>query len=396
MGLTIGKKITLGFGLVIVLVIALGAYQMSNTRAISALTTRVVQQDVEVLRHIRQIGNARRDRALELERAWSAHLAGRAGIPGGNLEAHRHQWTLLSERLHVEMEALQAKLPAYRNQRDSETRRELGEELIGLVDQQAQLLRELETTAEALFALYDREGATGHQALRDALAERHQRLQELNAQAEAVLGRLAAAGQQAVADLQAELYLVSGLMVAAVAVLAFVVGLVLYRSIAHPLRDFMRFVERVGSGDLTRTVAANTRDEVGQLGAHLNEMVTGLGTIARQVRSVVENLNAAAAEMEASVQQHASAASEQNAAIQQITSTLGEITRSGAQISERAKSVAASAEAAAAASRSGMQAVAETSHAMDAIREQAEKVAARRSEERRVGKECRSRWSPYH
>ena len=30
------------------------------------------------------------------------------------------------------------------------------------------------------------------------------------------------------------------------------------------------------------------------------------------------------------------------------------------------------------------------------IPEQADRLAAIRSEERRVGKECRSRWSPYH
>ena len=30
------------------------------------------------------------------------------------------------------------------------------------------------------------------------------------------------------------------------------------------------------------------------------------------------------------------------------------------------------------------------------LREKKEKKAAYRSEERRVGKECRSRWSPYH
>ena len=32
----------------------------------------------------------------------------------------------------------------------------------------------------------------------------------------------------------------------------------------------------------------------------------------------------------------------------------------------------------------------------DVLRLYAEKVLADRSEERRVGKECRSRWSPYH
>ena len=39
---------------------------------------------------------------------------------------------------------------------------------------------------------------------------------------------------------------------------------------------------------------------------------------------------------------------------------------------------------------------AENLDALIAIRERARQDLAERSEERRVGKECRSRWSPYH
>jgi methyl-accepting chemotaxis protein len=149
-----------------------------------------------------------------------------------------------------------------------------------------------------------------------------------------------------------------------------VIAILIYRSVSGPLADFMRFVGRVGAGDLTRTLELRSGDEIGRLANHLNEMVASLKDIATQTR-----LNSAAAEMQASVQQHATGANEQNAAIQQITSTLTEITRSGSQISDRAKAVAASAEAAAAASKSGLHAVNETTRAMDTIREQAEKIA---------------------
>jgi methyl-accepting chemotaxis protein len=53
-----------------------------------------------------------------------------------------------------------------------------------------------------------------------------------------------------------------------------------------------------------------------------------------------------------------------------------EVTQSGAQISERAKQVAASAEAISAASQGGLQTVENTNRIMEAIREQAEAVAA--------------------
>ena len=35
-------------------------------------------------------------------------------------------------------------------------------------------------------------------------------------------------------------------------------------------------------------------------------------------------------------------------------------------------------------------------HQADTVRQLLEEAAGHRSEERRVGKECRSRWSPYH
>ena len=46
---------------------------------------------------------------------------------------------------------------------------------------------------------------------------------------------------------------------------------------------------------------------------------------------------------------------------------------------------------------SGVNCVAQTAQdEFEAVKKQFHKTDGRRSEERRVGKECRSRWSPYH
>ena len=103
---------------------------------------------------------------------------------------------------------------------------------------------------------------------------------------------------------------------ALVVVLVATAGILINRSITRPLAAFMTFVGRVGEGDLTQRSEIVSRDELGELGQRLDQMVTGLKEVAGQTRSATENLNSAAAEI--------------------------------------------------------------------------------RSEERRVGKECRSRWSPYH
>ena len=152
-------------------------------------------------------------------------------------------------------------------------------------------------------------------------------------------------------------------------------GLLIQRSITRPLATFMQFVGRVGEGDLTQQAKISSADELGELGEHLNQMVTGLKDVAGQTRLATGNLNSAAAEILASTQQQAAGTGEQAAAIQQTTTTMEEVAQSGAQISERAKQVAASAEATSAASHAGLQAVENTTRTMEAIREQAEAVA---------------------
>ena len=152
-------------------------------------------------------------------------------------------------------------------------------------------------------------------------------------------------------------------------------GLLIQRSITRPLATFMQFVGRVGEGDLTQQAKISSADELGELGEHLNQMVTGLKDVAGQTRLATGNLNSAAAEILASTQQQAAGTGEQAAAIQQTTTTMEEVAQSGAQISELAKQVAASAEATSAASHAGLQAVENTSRTMEAIREQAEAVA---------------------
>jgi len=158
-------------------------------------------------------------------------------------------------------------------------------------------------------------------------------------------------------------------------VLVTVAGLTIQRSITHPLKIFMQFVERIGQGDLTQQASVMSRDELGVLARSLNQMALGLKGLASQTRTATENLNSATAEILASTQQQSAGTAEQSAAVQQTSATMQEVSQSGAQISEKAKQVAASAEATGAASKSGLNAVQSMTRAMDAIRDQAEAVA---------------------
>ena len=152
-------------------------------------------------------------------------------------------------------------------------------------------------------------------------------------------------------------------------------GTLIQRSITVPLSNFVAFVQRVGTGDLTQEAIVATNDEVGTLGVGMNQMVAGLKNVNGQIASVTENMNAASAQILASAKQQASSTKEQAATVQEITSTMQEISQSGAQIVEKAKEVAGVAEQATSASVSGMDAVQNTNRTMEAIREQVEEVA---------------------
>jgi methyl-accepting chemotaxis protein len=152
-------------------------------------------------------------------------------------------------------------------------------------------------------------------------------------------------------------------------------GVSIHRSVTRPLAALMRFVERVGQGDLTQQAPASGGDELGDLARSFNQMVGSLKEVAGQTREAAENLKAATAEILASTQQQASSSGEQAAAVQETTATMAELSQSGAQISERARQVAAASEATSTASGAGLQAVQGTTRTMEAIREQAEAVA---------------------
>ncbi|MGY2047737.1 methyl-accepting chemotaxis protein [Methylobacterium sp. JK268] len=153
------------------------------------------------------------------------------------------------------------------------------------------------------------------------------------------------------------------------------IGIAINRIIVRPIGGVVRFVERVGTGDLTGRVATAGRNEVGRLGTTLNAMVAGLADLARTNRSATNNLNAAAAEIRASAQQQAASVEEQFAAVQETAATVDEIAHSGVQITKRAQEVIATAQATAQTARAGLQAAADTAEAMDGIREQGEAVA---------------------
>jgi methyl-accepting chemotaxis protein len=89
-------------------------------------------------------------------------------------------------------------------------------------------------------------------------------------------------------------------------------GRLITRSITRPLHAFMGTIDRVAKGDLQSEALVDSKDEIGQLGTSLNEMVNRLrGTI----RGVAE---AAAAVASGATEQISSAVMQFSASVQQV------------------------------------------------------------------------------
>jgi len=375
MELKVGHKIAGGFGLVIALTLGLGWYQIENVAQMKEISVGIVEDDFEALRLARHLGNIRRDAEVLYEEAWVAYLARRAGVGDREPATYQKEWALAQDRTRTQIKQLDAFAERQQRLASTDSRKQLWSQLRETLHARLQLHDQVQDVGATLFEAMRRDDLSQYQAHRAVLTRAQNAADAPGQKSDDLMVQLAFLAKQDVANLHGNIRNASLLALGLVLVAGIVVAVLIHRSITAPLRDFMRFVEAVGGGDLTRKLENNREDELGRLGGHLNEMVTSLNDVAKQIRTATENLNAATAEMQASVQQQAAGTNEQNAAIQQITSTLNEITRSGGQISERAKTVATTAEAAAAASKSGLLAVNETSRAMNGIREQAEKVA---------------------
>jgi methyl-accepting chemotaxis protein len=173
---------------------------------------------------------------------------------------------------------------------------------------------------------------------------------------------------------QASGVLADGILAAILA--AIVITLLIRRSIAGPLHDFVTLAERIGDGDLSARARVGGASEFGRLGGAINRMVDGLRLIASQNRDATGNLNVSVAEIRASTQQQAAGVEQQLAAVQETAATVDEIAHSGAQITRRAQEVIASAQATTQVSENGLRAVLETGRAMEQIQVQGEAVAA--------------------
>ncbi|GJD74953.1 methyl-accepting chemotaxis protein [Methylobacterium goesingense] len=373
MSISIGKRILLGFVAITLVVVALGFYALGQIGVVRDTTDAIVSRDLTVARQLDDLANKARDMGLHRRNAIIALLARARGGP------ERDDASGAWRRTATEADAILAELirasDGYRARSASEERSQTWRKLNGVAIEALAEFRELRTASEAQFAAIAAKDIDAVEARNDALNRSQDMFLADIERTRSALDDGIAAGQRSVADLYERSRLSILGTLAACVLLSILVTILISRAVVRPLEAVMAFAERVGEGDLSGTLDARGKDEIGRLGRTLNRMVAGLADLARTNRAATADLNAAAAEIRASAQEQAASVEEQFAAVQETAATVDEITHSGAQIGKRAGEVIATAQSTAQTSRAGLRAVADTARAMDSIREQAEAVA---------------------
>lgn len=104
--------------------------------------------------------------------------------------------------------------------------------------------------------------------------------------------------------------------------LAMLLGFFISRMITAPLRKGVDFAHAVSQGDLSRTLAVESKDEIGQLAQALNEMVGNLKEVVASVQSASNNVAAGSVELSTSSTTMSQGASEQAAAAEEVSSSM--------------------------------------------------------------------------
>lgn len=124
-----------------------------------------------------------------------------------------------------------------------------------------------------------------------------------------------------------------------IALVCTALALLMAQNVARPLTEAAKVMEAVGSGDLSRRIAIDGRDEVARLGAAFNQMADQMGATIRKIRahshevgSSGDEIAGLSREMQQAADATATQASVVSAASEQITTTIQVLASSSAEM----------------------------------------------------------------
>jgi len=170
--------------------------------------------------------------------------------------------------------------------------------------------------------------------------------------------------------------LVIGLGILLVVVVAgLCVAMWLVRQLTAPLAKAVELAEAIASGDLTRNVHDDRKDELGHLLRSLNAMTQKLGTVVGEVRNGVDSVSSAASQI-ATGNQDLSARTEQTASnLEETAASIEELTATVTQSADTARQANQLAATAVQAAERGGEVVSQVVMSMDQINTSSRKIS---------------------
>ena len=148
----------------------------------------------------------------------------------------------------------------------------------------------------------------------------------------------------------------------------------LARSIIQPLAQAVTFARRVAQGDLTARIETVSRDETGQLMLALKEMNENLARIVTEVRAGTEQIATGSVQIASGNQNLSSRTEQQASSLEETASSMEELTSTVKQNADNARQANQLAVVASEVAVKGGSVVSEVVHTMDDINESSKKI----------------------
>ncbi|WP_412459408.1 methyl-accepting chemotaxis protein [Pseudomonas amygdali] len=183
-------------------------------------------------------------------------------------------------------------------------------------------------------------------------------------------------------------------MIAAATALALVLSIlaawVITRQITTPLQETLEVVERVASGDLSRNLKVDRKDELGKLQATIQRMTVSLRELVGGIRDGVTQIASAAEELSAVTEQTSAGVNSQKVETDQVATAMHEMTATVQEVARNAEEASEAAVAADRQARDGERVVNEaiaqierlassvgnSSEAMGALKQESDKIGS--------------------
>nr|CRH04413.1 putative Methyl-accepting chemotaxis protein [Candidatus Magnetococcus massalia] len=169
---------------------------------------------------------------------------------------------------------------------------------------------------------------------------------------------------------EADIWLVA--IFSTITLLAILIAWLITKGITTGLRQGVSFVEQVAAGDLDATIELNQKDEIGQLAAAMQQMVTRLREIVGQINTAADSVSNGSIALTDAAQGMSERATQQAASVEETSSAMEQMVSNIQQNSENAQQTESIAQQASQDAKDGGDAVGE---AVSAMKEIAEKIS---------------------